>query len=475
MSILKILNIIFIALEVLLLFNLLIFVHELGHFLMAKWRGVRVLRFSLGFGPAMLSYTRGETEYRLSWIPLGGYVQMAGDSVGEDGALPGGRDEFLSHPWFGRVLIAAAGPAANLVTATLVMILVGLIGVSYPDFPNRLGSIADTSAAYARGLRSDDKIVALNGTPVASWVPIFVNNSKVPNDKPIELTVERGSQRQTLVIPPGEREPVFSGMRRPPTLPVVGAVITGMPAYKAGLKEGDRVTAVNGKEISTWEELPASLRGTVDQKVHLRIERGGRTFDLDVVPMSAEAGGDTARIGIEPPRDGAYVQRFGVLESVEMGVRATGALVANVYGGMWLTVSRPLYYREYVGGPLFIAQASSEAARRGLDSYLQFLAMINIAIMAFNLMPLPILDGGHILLALIEAVRRQAISARAYVRFQQFGLLIMGTLLVLILANDPWRVVQRQRAIGKATPRAETAPAPANPAPEEKTVAPTPP
>ena len=377
-----------------LLLGLVIFVHELGHFLMAKWRGVRVLRFSLGFGPAMLSYTRGETEYRLSWIPLGGYVQMAGDSVGEDGELPGGPDEFLSHPWFGRILIAAAGPAANLITATIVMILVGLIGVSYPDFPNRLGSIADTSAAYAHGLRSNDAIVGVNGTPVASWVPIFVTNSKVPNERPIELTVERGSRRETLVIPPGEREPVFSGLRRPPTLPVVGAVITGMPAYKAGLKEGDRVTAVNGKEISTWEELPASLRGTVDQKVHLRIERGGRTFDIDVVPMSAEAGGDNARIGIEPPREGAYVQRFGVLESVEMGVRATGALVANVYGGMWLTVSRPLYYREYVGGPLFIAQASSEAARRGLDSYLQFLAMINIAIMAFNLMPLPILDGG---------------------------------------------------------------------------------
>ena len=465
------------ALPGILLLGLVIFVHELGHFLMAKWRGVRVLRFSLGFGPALFSVTRGETEYRLSWIPLGGYVQMAGDSVSEDGHMPGATDEFLSHPWFGRILIAVAGPAANLITAMLVMILVGLIGVSYPDFPNRLGAIADTSVAYAHGLRSDDKIISFNGTPIGSWVPIFVANSKVPNHLPIELKVERESSQLTLVIPPGEREPVFSGLRRPPMPPVVGAVITGMPAYKAGLKEGDRVSSVNGKPIATWEELPASLRGTADKKVHLRVERGGRTFDIDVVPMSAESDGGNARIGIEPPRQGAYIQHFGILESVEMGVRATGALVVNVYSGMWLTVSRPLYYREYLGGPLFIAQAASESARRGLDSYLQFLAMINIAIMAFNLMPLPVLDGGHILLALIEAVRRQAVSARTYVRFQQFGLVIMGTLLVLILANDPWRVVQRQRAIGKATPRAETTrpPAPRNPAPEEKTVAPTPP
>src|SRR5207247_8385816 len=117
---------------------------------------------------------------------------------------------------------------------------------------------------------------------------------------------------------------------------------------------------------------------------------------------------------------------------------------------------RPLYYREYVGGPLFIAQAASQQARRGLDSYLQFLAMINIAIMAFNLLPMPVLDGGHILLALIEAVRRQAISARSYLRFQKVGLVVMGTLVVLILANDPLRMVQRQRAIDKA-------PAPAAP------------
>ena len=138
--------------------------------------------------------------------------------------------------------------------------------------------------------------------------------------------------------------------------------------------------------------------------------------------------------------------------ALELGARGTVALVGSVYGGMWLTLSRPLYYREYVGGPLFIAQAASEQARRGLDSYLQFLAMINVAIMAFNLLPLPILDGGHILLALIEAVRRQAISAKVYLRFQQAGLVIMGALLVLILANDPLRVIQRQRALCRRRP-----------------------
>ena len=138
-------------------------------------------------------------------------------------------------------------------------------------------------------------------------------------------------------------------------------------------------------------------------------------------------------------------------------------MVTSVYAGMWLTLSRPLYYREYVGGPLFIAQAALEQAKLGFDYYLRFIALINIAIMAFNLLPLPVLDGGHILLAVLEAVRRQAISARAYLRFQKIGLAVLGTLLVIILANDPLRLVQRHRAIDQQSTPTERPVAPASP------------
>ena len=131
-------------------------------------------------------------------------------------------------------------------------------------------------------------------------------------------------------------------------------------------------------------------------------------------------------------------------------VRASLELVQTVYAGMWLTATHPLYYREYVGGPMFIVQAASEQARHGADYYLRFLAMINVAIMAFNLLPIPVLDGGHLLLALLQAVRRRTLSAPAYLRYQKAGLIVLGTLLVLILANDPLRVLQRQHAIGQA-------------------------
>ena len=446
-----------------LLLGLVIFVHELGHFLVAKWRGVKVLKFSLGFGPAMFKVTRGETEYRISWFPLGGYVQMAGDSPSPEGGMPASRDEFLSHPWFGRLLISIAGPAANLLTAFLVMVAVSMLGVSYPDFPNRVGETPDTSVAYRYGIRQGDAIVTVNQVPVKSWIEIFITQSRQPKSEPVRLEVERGQGRVALEIPPVDREPFFSSLRRPPDPPVVGAVMTGMPAYKAGLKDGDRIVAVNGKPINTWGELPEALRGTVDHPVRLRVDRAGRQFDVTVVPMDPEGrGGENGRIGIEAPRQGTYVERHDFVESLRLAAGATVSMVATVYGGMWLTATRPLYYRDYVGGPLLIAQAASEQARRGFDSYLQFLALINIAIMAFNLLPLPVLDGGHILLCLIQAVRRQAISARAYLRFQKVGLVVMGTLLVLILANDPLRLVQRQRALNQTSPSA----------PQEKPVAP---
>jgi len=443
------------------LLGLVIFVHELGHFLAAKWRRVRVTRFSMGFGPPMLRWTRGETEYRLAWFPLGGYVQMAGDSPGEDGSMPTGVDEFLSHPWVGRLLIAVAGPFANLVTAFLVMVAVGLVGVQYPDYPNRLGATPDSSQAFQAGLREGDRIVQVGGRPVSSWIGIFLQSEREPKSRPLRLRVERGDGVVTLTLPPAGREPVLSSLRRPSDPPIVGVVVTGMPAYKAGLKEGDWILAVNGRPIRVWEELPATLRGQTDQPVRLHVRRGREVFDLTVTPMSSGEAGEGGRIGIEAPRHGTYVERHGLLESVDLGFHATGALVANVYAGMWLTVSRPLYYREYLGGPLFIAQAASQQARRGLDAYLQFLALINIAIMAFNLLPIPILDGGHIVLALLQAVRRQAISARGYIRFQKVGLVVIGALFLMILANDPLRMLQRQRALDRA--------------PQEKTLAPSPP
>ncbi|MBI1796876.1 MAG: RIP metalloprotease RseP [Candidatus Eisenbacteria bacterium] len=446
----------------LILLGIVIFVHELGHFLMAKWRGVRVLKFSLGFGPALFRFTSGETEYRISWIPLGGYVSMAGDSPNEDGSMPEGDDQFLSHSWQGRALIAIAGPLANLITACVIMIVIGLVGVTYPDYPNVLGAVPDTTVAAHAGLRAGDRLTAVAGRPVSSWVAFFVAEKLVPERRPLDVEVTRGVTKFTAHVAAADRRAFLNGLDRPPDPPVIGTVMTGMPAYKAGLKDGDSILAVNGRPVRVWEDLPREISSQTDRPVVMRIQRHGKAFDLTVTPVDpgGVGGSNAGRIGIEARRLGNYVERYPLLQSIQLGFFATIDLVGSVYRGMWLTVTRPLYYREYLGGPMFIAQAASEQARRGLDAYLQFLAMINVAIMAFNLLPIPVLDGGHIALALFQAVRGQSVSYRSYVRFQKVGLVVIGTLFILILANDPLRWLQRQRALDKAPQEGEVAPNP---------------
>jgi len=334
--------------------------------------------------------------------------------------------------------------------------------VTYPDYPNVLGPQADTTLAHRAALRAGDRITAVAGTPVGSWVAMFVQERRLQEKRDVVLTVTRGDSTFPITIAAAQRHEFFSGLARPSDPPVVGTVVVGMPAYKAGLKTRDSILAVNGQPVSAWEDLPRAISSQTDKPVVLRVVRDGSTFDLTVTPIDpgGVGGGNAGRIGIEARRMGNYVERYSLLRSMELGVRATGDLIGSVYRGMWLTVSRPLYYHEYLGGPMFIAQAASEQARRGLDSYLQFLAMINVAIMAFNLLPIPVLDGGHIALALLQALRRQAISYRAYVRFQKVGLAVIGTLFVLILANDPLRWLQRQRALDKAPQEGQVAPNP---------------
>lgn len=442
-----------------LLLGIVIFFHELGHFLAAKFRGVRVLKFSLGMGPEMIGFTRGETRYCLSWIPLGGFVQMAGDSPQEDGTMPaGGPGEFLSHPWPGRVLIAAAGPFANIVTAYVVLVVMCLVGITQPNYPNVLGRMADSTAAHGLGLREGDRVVALGGKPVQTWRDIEANVEAFAADRPLDLRVARDGQSLDFSVPVSARRAVLRSLEPPPFEPVVGSVVTGMPAYRAGLKEGDRILAVDGAPVKRFDEIGPALRGKVDQKVRFTVLRSGRTFDLEVSPIGMQGAGadpQAAIIGIEVPRGLTTTERLGFVPALRAGLTGTAGMIGSVYGGLWMTFSRPLYYREYVGGPVFIAQMSRDAAKKGLDHWLYLLAMINIAIMAFNLLPIPLLDGGHIVLALLEAVRRRALSAKAYVNFQKVGLVFVGTLFILILSKDVMRPFQRLRAVDQA-PRETT-------------------
>jgi len=419
-----------------------------------------VLKFSLGMGPELIGFTHGGTRYCVSWIPLGGFVQMAGDHLADDGSMPeGGPEQFLTHPWYGRIVIAVAGPAANLVTAFVVMVLTFMVGVHQPDWPSRLGPLPDTTRAYAAGLREGDVLASLAGHPIHTWRDLEDAARGLDAKQRVTFTIQRDSLADSLSVPGADARAVLGDLQPPPPPAEVGGVATGMPAYRAGVKEGDKVLMVDGKPVHTFQDIARGLRGKADQPVPIRFERDGHVFDLTIAPMRMDGSGDVALIGIEPPRGMEWVERLPFTEAVPAAFRGTGGLVANVYGSLWLTLSRPAYYRESIGGPIFIGQMASDSARHGLDRWLYLLALINVAIMAFNLLPVPLLDGGHITLALLEGARRRAVSGRTYMNFQKVGLVLVGTLFVFILSKDLARPFQRLRAIDKA-PRETTTVAP---------------
>jgi regulator of sigma E protease len=408
----------------------------------------------------MFGFTHGGTRYCVSWIPLGGFVQMAGDHLKDDGSMPeGGPENFLTHPWYGRVVIAVAGPAANLVTAFLVMVLTFMVGVHQPDWPNRLGPLPDTTRAHAAGLREGDELTAFAGHPVHTWRDLEEAARGFDGKSPVTFALRRDALADSVTVQAADVKGVLGDLQPPPPPAEVGGVGTGMPAYRAGVKEGDKVLMVDGKPVHTFQEIARALRGKADQPVPIRFERDGKEFDLTIAPMRMDGNGDVALIGIEPPRGMEWVERLSFTEAVPAAFRGTASVVANVYGSLWLTISRPAYYRESIGGPIFIGQMASDSARHGLDRWLYLLALINVAIMAFNLLPVPLLDGGHITLALLEGGRRRAVSGRTYMNFQKVGLVLVGTLFVFILSKDLARPFQRLRAIDKA-PRETTTVAP---------------
>ena len=446
------------------LLGIVIFFHELGHFLAAKWRKVTVLKFSLGMGPEMIGFTHGGTRYCLSWIPLGGFVQMAGDTLQDDGSLPqGGREQFLTHPWYGRIVIAVAGPAANLVTAYFVVLVTLLTGVSQPDFTTVIGKLAPESKAYAAGLREDDHITHLGGAGVTRWHELIDGFTAPAAKAALTVGVDRAGQPMQITVPAGEGVAWLRELEpKDLPLPIAGMISPGMPAYRAGVKEGDRVLAIDGQPVEWFHEIRAALKGHADKPVRFTLERDGKPFDLTIRPMRADPENPDSpdgQIGISAPRALTWTQRFPFQEAVPGALKTTGGMVVSVYKNLWLTITRPFYYREAVGGPVFIGQMARESARQGLDSFLWLLAMINLAIMSFNLLPIPLLDGGHITLALLEGIRRRAVSGRAYINFQKVGLVFVGTLFLFIMSQDLVRPILRMRAVDQA-PRETTTVAP---------------
>ncbi len=430
-----------IALYGALVLGVLVFVHELGHFLVAKWLGVRVLSFSIGMGPRLFGFERGGTDYRISILPLGGFVRMAGDSP-DATDRKGEPDEFLERPWWVRALITAAGPFANLILAFVINVAVYLIGIHTPDFPSTVGHVPPLSTVQRAGLHEWDKIETLDGRPARTMRQLATAVDRVAKGQGGEdapLVVSRGGQLVNLHIPRHDAAR-FAEELDWNTGTVIGRVFLGLPAYQAGLREGDEILSVDGNRVANWTDLSGRIRRSPETPLMLRVRRGAKVF-----PVMVKTTPDSV-IGISLPETITSVERFPLSEALPLGVRQTLYAAGQIYAGLWSFATNPIKLSSSVAGPIAIAQVARDQARSGLDQLLSFASFISVALMAMNLLPIPILDGGHVLFSILEGVRRRPLSFKTQAAFQRVGLAVLGGLVIFSFANDLTRVSQRRRA-----------------------------
>ena len=433
--------------------GVLIFVHELGHFIAAKAVGIQVVRFSIGFGAPIVSWHWGETEYRLAWVPLGGYVKMAGlEDEGMAGELEGKVEvpvdperAFDRKPVWARVIVLIAGVAMNAILAfviyTGVAVAIGTPELATTQVDSVVVSELPSGAEPMATLQFGDRIVRVNGDTVDSWNDILAG---LYDDRP-ETTIEVAGRPEPLVLRLTEHGPATRRRLTRSVIyllpPRIGLVEPGRPAARAGLRVGDLVLRVNGDTVRSWSEMVERVRSNPGQPMHLALRRGAAAESVTVVPetrsASDTAGGATAGegiIGASPAPERVYV-REGLGAAVVNSARQTGgAALAIVYFlGRLVSGDEPL---RQLGGPLLIGQISGQVIRMGLHDFLAFLAFFSVQLAVLNLLPIPVLDGGHLAFLLVEGVRGKPIPIGVRVRLLNIGFWILIAIMILAVGND---------------------------------------
>jgi len=428
------------AVVVVIVLGFMIFIHELGHFAAAKWFGVRVLTFSLGFGKRLFGFRRGDTDYRVSALPFGGYVKMSGEDPSQP--LAGDPAEFLSKPRWQRFVIAIMGPTMNVLLAIVLLTVLYRYHFQKPAYeeqPARVGDVEPSSPAARAGVVAGDLIVRLDGISNPKWEEVMPKIA-MSAGQPVHLEVERDGHLLSLTITPradGRDEMGYAGWA-PETPCVLGTVEPSFPAGKAGLKAGDRIVAIDGNKITGWGALIRALQLSQGKKADFGVERNGKELHLWVQPIYTDVGGDGQkrwRIGVGPPRREVVVRQLpwggALAASLEDNLRSC-LLTVDLIGKL---LARKVSARS-ISGPIGIAQISGEAYKEGMTYLLSMVSFISLQLGIFNLLPIPILDGGVIVLLLIESLIRRDLSLKVKERIAQAGLAFLLLLAVFVMYND---------------------------------------
>jgi regulator of sigma E protease len=417
--------------------GVLVFVHELGHFLAARRIGVRVLKFSLGFGPRLVGFTRGDTEYCISIIPLGGYVKMAGENV--DDPRSGQPDEFLSKTKWERFQVLIMGPLMNIALAIVLLAVVLMNGADVPKYLDEapvVGKIEKASPAERAGFEQGDRLLTVAGDAVQTWEDVDVAIGSRAN-RELEVAVLRSGSTQVLRVTPdahGTYEVGRIGIY-PDVHPHVRSVISGEPAERAGIKPGDVVLAVDEEPIVFAKQLSDAITKAPGQSLVLTIQREGQTLQIPVTP---EKKGSQGMIGVSIANEVKRVQP-GPAGAVWMSVERNWEFSGLILKTLWGLLTGETSPRQLMG-PVGIAQLSGESAQEGWVSLFSLMASISLNLGLLNLLPIPVLDGGHILIMLLEGVARRDFSTRVKEKMLLAGFVLLMLLMVTVIYNDLTRI-----------------------------------
>ena len=451
-----------------LVFGLVIFVHEFGHFLAAKAVGVYAPRFSIGFGPSIFKFRRGETEYILAWLPLGGYVRMASRHDAETAFLEGGSEEqtarpesdpdydpnamipfgpkpvpehrwFESKPLWARIVIMIAGVFMN---ALLAIVVATVLAIHYGQvtMPTTVVGRANAFAGAPElaQLQPGDSIRAVNGHAVANWND--VRRDIASSDRAVRITTQRG----VVDVPLGRAGATAQDIADSVVYylpPVIDSIFPGDPASRAGLARGDSIVSAAGTPVRTWSDMVDRIVSSPNRPITFVVQRGPRTETLTVTPKAAPdtdpvtgAVRTIGRIGAGP-HDPSRKESISLLAGVTLGLRITWTNAGAVYKVLHDIGSGKQSVRE-LGGPIAITRASVSAARNGIDELFYLIALLSINVAVLNLLPIPILDGGQILINVLEAVKGSPFSMQTREYILRFGLLAIALLFAIVMYND---------------------------------------
>ncbi len=420
--------------------GVLIFVHELGHFLVARWYGVRVITFSLGFGPKLVKFRRGDTEYCVSAVPLGGYVKLAGETVQDDRA--GAPDEFLSKSKWIRFQVYLAGPIMNLLLAVIVLTLVLSRGAEIPLYssaPATIGTVQPGSAAEQAGIRAGDKIVAIDGKPIATWDALSL--AVLPKaGRELKLAIERAGQPLELSVVPSSESKYELGVLgvEPVIRAQVAEVYANSVAQRAGFQSGDVLLTLDGQPAGDRAAIIKSIQGRGPVPIVFGIERAGRPLEITATP-DGKAG--SSMVGMKIFAAETRHVDPNLVEAFKLSLRQNWDSTVQIGETVVGLFKRDVPMKQLMG-PVAIAELSGSAAQMGWIYVFELMAMLSLNLGLLNLLPVPVLDGGQIAILGVEGLFRRDMSLQVKERILMVGAALIVLLMVTVIYNDIARLVR---------------------------------